>query len=353
MKLSDFDFELPPDLIALRPAVPRDTSKLLIVDAKSGQITDAVFNQLPNFLKSDDVLVFNTSKTIPAALNGVRPKRDEFSNNVKITINLHKKIDNLNWKAFIKPAKRVRVGDIVEIADDFSTTIVEKYENGEVLLRFNCQIADFYKKLEHYGQMPIPPYIGQFRETDDKDKQDYQTIYAQKDGSVATPTAGLHFTEDVFAKLDELGVMRHTITLHVGAGTFLPVKTDNIEDHKMHSEWFEISSETANALNQAKREGRRIICVGTTSLRALESSLNQNGEIVPQTQETSIFLFPGKKVRFVDGLISNFHLPKSTLLMLMSAFCSIEIVKKAYKHAINTKYRFFSYGDCGLWWRQY
>ncbi len=352
MRLSDFDFELSEDLIALRPVSPRDSSRLLVVDANTDSIHDFIFSQLPSLLKRGDVLVFNSSKTIPAALKGVRPKRDENSPDVTISLNLHKEISPKIWKAFAKPAKRLNIGDYIEFGFDFRAKIMEKFDGGEVIIEFDCRTEEFDEKLREYGQMPIPPYIGQKRAVDDKDETDYQTIYADKLGSVATPTAGLHFTENVFAKLDEIGVERHNITLHVGAGTFLPVKAENIHEHKMHEEWFEITSQTADALNRAKRENRRIICVGTTSLRALESSINHDGEAIAQTKETSIFLYPGKKIRFVDGLISNFHLPKSTLLMLMSAFCGIETVKFAYRHAIEKRYRFFSYGDAGLWWRK-
>lgn len=351
LKLSDFDFELSEELIALRPANPRDSSKLLIVDPVADSISDNIFSDLPNLLKAGDVLVFNSSKTIRAALYGVRPKRSSNSNEVSVSANLHKQISQCRWKAFIKPAKRIKAGDNIFFGENFRAFVKEKDFGGEVLLEFDCDANEFENKLQEFGQMPIPPYIGQKRAADEKDEADYQTIYADKAGSVATPTAGLHFTKSVFDRLDAIGVERLTILLHVGAGTFLPVKTEDIQDHKMHEEWFEISGETAKALNKAKSEGRRIICVGTTSLRALESSLSKNGEIIAQAKETSIFLHPGKKIHFADGLISNFHLPKSTLLMLLSAFCGIDIVKSAYSHAIKMRYRFFSYGDAGLWWR--
>ena len=351
LKLSDFDFELSEELIALRPASPRDASRLLVVDVKAGALKDLVFSQLPSQLRRGDVLVFNSSKTIPAALKGMRSKRDINSPNVPIFLNLHKQVSQTIWKAFAKPFKRLIAGDFMEFASDFGAIVKDKYDGGEVLLEFNCTPLEFEDRLQKYGQMPIPPYISQKRAADSQDATDYQTIYSNELGSVATPTAGLHFTDQIFERLEEIGVERHNITLHVGAGTFLPVKSDNIQEHKMHEEWFEVDQKTAESLNKAKKEGRRIICVGTTSLRALESSLNEERKIVAQTKNTSIFLHPGKKIYFVDGLISNFHLPKSTLLMLLSAFCGTENVKLAYNHAIKLRYRFFSYGDAGLWWR--
>lgn len=350
MQLSDFDFDLPEDLIALRPSPSRDLSRLLLANPNDNSLRDLQFLDLPKLLKKGDVLVFNNSKTIRAQLNAIRKKRDENSPDVTININLHKFKNQNSWYAFIKPAKRVNIGDILYFQNGLEAYVREK-NDGEILLEFNLSGDELIKEIDAQGQMPIPPYIGQKRKVDEKDNSDYQTIFAKDEGSVATPTAGLHFTQAVFNEFEKIGVETCFVTLHVGAGTFLPVKTDEITAHKMHSEYFEISPETAQIINKAKGEGRRIICVGTTSLRTLESSIDENGKIIAQNKETDIFLYPGKKIKSADGLISNFHLPKSTLLMLLSAFCGQEFVMNTYKYAIQEKYRFFSYGDCGLWWK--
>lgn len=352
MQLSEFDFELPEELIALRPCEQRDFSRLLVANPNDNILNDMKFFDLPKLLKAGDCLVFNNSKTIRAGLKAIRKKRDINSPDVVITINLHKNLSPCEWLAFIKPAKRVNIGDILYFENELTALVSQKNEGGEICLKFSKSGDDLLKEIEIQGEMPLPPYIGLKRKVDEKDNEDYQTIYAKSEGSVATPTAGLHFTPNLLKALNDIGVERHEVTLHVGAGTFLPVKTDKISDHKMHSEFYEINPQTAHALNKAKREGRRIICVGTTSLRTIESALNENNEISILSAQTNIFLYPGKKVKFVDGLISNFHLPKSTLLMLMSAFCGLEFVKLAYRHAINQKYRFFSYGDAGLWWKK-
>ncbi|KAF0110267.1 MAG: S-adenosylmethionine:tRNA ribosyltransferase-isomerase [Hyphomonadaceae bacterium] len=350
MKLADFDYFLPPELIALRPVKPRDSSLLLLVNTDES-LEDRQFADLPKLLRKGDVLVFNNSKTLPAALIGVRPPRDDKSPQIKIQVNLHKKQGEGEWLAFIKPAKRVVLGDVLNFAENFSAEVKEKKEGGEVSLVFNKTGEDLVLALERVGKMPIPPYIGQKRPVDESDKIDYQTIYGAPQGSVATPTAGLHFTKNLMEKLAAMGVETHFVTLHVGAGTFLPVRTENILEHKMHAEYFELSAKTASAINIAKAQNRRIICVGTTSLRVLESAADPTGILREYYGETDIFLYPGKSIKIVDGLISNFHLPKSTLLMLMCAFSGTEIVKSAYQHAIRAKYRFFSYGDAGLWWR--
>lgn len=349
MRVSDFDFELPEDLIALRPAAKRDFSRLLFVNPEKDDFEDLIFHDLPKLLQKGDCLVFNNSRTIHAQLDGVRKKRDEKSPDVNINVNLHKNNAPDEWFVFIKPAKRVIIGDILYFKNDLTAEVLQKNDGGEVLLKFNKSSGYLLEEIEKQGNLPIPPYIGQKRHVDAKDENDYQTVYAKTEGSVATPTAGLHFTNELLDELKNMGIETHFLTLHVGAGTFLPVKADEITDHKMHSEYFEISKETADALNKAKKEGRRIICVGTTSMRSIESSLDENDELIAQSKETDIFLYPGKKIRFADALISNFHLPKSTLLMLMSAFSGTQKVKQAYSHAIKEKYRFFSYGDAGFW----
>ena len=349
MLLSDFDFELDDELIALRPAAKRDFSRLLYVNPNQNEIKDYIFHDLPSLLRAGDVLVFNNSKTIRAQLDGIRHARDENSKDVAINVNLHKNTAPDVWRAFCKPAKRLHEGDKIVFSPNLSAIVLEKDDGGDIALQFSKSGDELLHAIDDIGHMPLPPYIGLKRAVDEKDESDYQTTYAAIEGSVATPTAGLHFTTEILDDLRKMGVETHFLTLHVGAGTFLPVKTDNISEHKMHSEYFEISDETANALNQAKNEGRRVICVGTTSLRSIESAIDDNGRVLAVQKETDIFLHPGKQVRFVDALISNFHLPKSTLLMLMSAFAGIDEVKAAYQHAIKNKYRFFSYGDAGLW----
>lgn len=353
MQLSDFDFDLPEELIALRPAAKRDFSRLLEVNpAGNSLLNNHVFKDLPNLLKKGDCLVFNVSRTLPANLKGIRKKRDENGNDIEININLHKRKNENSWWAFAKPAKRLKINDIIEFGESFFAKLIHKNEDGDVLLEFSKSEDALIKALNEYGNMPIPPYIEQRRAIDARDKEDYQTIYSKKIGSVATATAGLHFTQEVLNRLDEIGVERHEIILHVGAGTFLPVKTENIQDHKMHHEYYEISKSTAEALNKAKSQGRRIIAIGTTSLRTLESACGSDNYLNILSGDTNIFIYPSKNIKFVDGLVSNFHLPKSTLFMLMCAFSGIENAKLAYKYAIENKYRFYSYGDCGLWWKK-
>ncbi len=338
MKTDLFDFILPEALIAAHPVTPRDASRLLVVD---GGIADSMIADLPRYLKAGDVMVFNDTKVIPARLFA---KRGE----AKIELLLHKDKSHSTWQCFAKPAKKLKPGDTLLIADDFSAEVVEKLESGEVMIRFDCSGAAFYEKLTRYGHMPLPPYIERQRSEASNDQQSYQTVYAKHEGSVAAPTAGLHFTEKLLAAIDAIGVTRVHITLHVGGGTFLPVKTDDTEQHIMHSEYAIVSKETADAINSAKARGGRVIAVGTTSLRTLESATDEQGMLQPFSQETSIFITPGYRFKMIDVLLTNFHLPCSTLFMLVSAFSGLDQMQEAYRHAIEKQYRFYSYGDACL-----
>ncbi len=338
MKTALFDFDLPDTLIATQPANPRDSARMLVV---SDALSDHIVKELPNYLKPGDVMVFNDTRVIPARLWG---KRGEAG----IEILLHKKMQPRHWRCFAKPAKKLKPEDRVEFAADFFATVVEKLESGEVVLRFDYDDAAFYHKLEAHGQMPLPPYIEKQRSADATDNAHYQTLYAKHDGSVAAPTAGLHFTESLLTAIDDAGVKRVHVTLHVGGGTFLPVKTDDTSEHVMHSEYAQLSQETADTINEAKRNGGRVIAVGTTSLRTLESAASEDGIINQFSAETAIFITPGYRFRLVDVLLTNFHLPRSTLFMLVSAFTSLEMMKSTYRHAITNGYRFYSYGDCCL-----
>ena len=341
MKLSDFDFSLPPELIAQVPVEPRDASRLLHVPAGELPFGDKLFCDLPSLLREGDVLVFNNTKVIPARLTG---KRGE----AQVEVTLHRSLGTHAWDAFAKRSKRLKVGDVITFAEpSFSAEVTAKHEGGRIEIRFHCEPEALFPLLERYGQMPLPPYI----KREDKraeDSQSYQTIYAQREGAVAAPTAGLHFTPEVMDALAAKGIRSHYVTLHVGGGTFLPVKSENIEEHQMHSEWIDISGETAQAINTAKAEGRRIVAVGTTSLRSLESAADAQGMLHPMQGDTDIFITPGYRFRMVDALVTNFHLPKSTLFMLVSAFCGRERMQAAYAHAIAQGYRFFSYGDSSL-----
>ena len=334
MRVSDFDFELPPERIALRPAVPRERARLLVVNETFRDLTIA---DLPGLLAPGDVLVFNNTKVIPAALSGVRVGR--LGTAPKIEALLHQRIDGSRWKAFVKPAKKLAVGDIVQFLG-LKATVEAKGEAGEVTFSFETPPSSFDKALAEAGRVPLPPYIEAKRAVDERDLVDYQTVFARHAGAVAAPTAGLHFTEPLLQNLREKGVQLEFVTLHVGAGTFLPVKAEDTRDHRMHAEWGEVSQDVSQRLKQAKREKRRVIAVGTTSLRLLEAS-----GLEPFSGETDIFITPGYTFRAVDALITNFHLPRSTLFMLVCAFSGTERMKEAYAHAIATGYRFYSYGD--------
>ena len=349
MDVSLFDFDLPKNRIAERPARPRDSAKLLQVNGNS--FKDYVFRDLPGLLCEGDVLVLNRTQVFPAHLIGSRPARSVGGGgDVRIKLDLHRRVDRRTWKAFAKPAKRLQTGDVVIFSKKLQAKILER-NGSEVVSAFNLKGTDLDAEIENCGQIPLPPYILSQRSVDERDAEDYQTIFAREKGSVAAPTAGLHFTPDVFANLKNAGVDIEYLTLHVGPGTFLPVTADNTNDHKMHAEWYALDTKTVMHLNEAKRNNRRIIAVGTTVLRALESSVGENGGLEAHTRETDIFITPGYTFRVVDGLLTNFHLPKSTLFMLVSAVCGLKRMQAAYRHAIDADYRFYSYGDTSLLWK--
>ena len=338
MHLSDFDFELPPDRIALRPARPRDSARLLLVEG--ADISDHGVVELPDLLRRGDVLVFNDTKVIPAQLEG---RRGEAS----IGATLHKREGPREWRAFLRNAKRARVGDTIDFGEGVAASVVDKADDGSALLHFHGE-EPVELLLERAGRMPLPPYIASRRKVDEADREDYQTMFAREEGAVAAPTAALHFTPRLLKALDAKGIGRETLTLHVGAGTFLPVKSERIEEHQMHAEWGRIDAATADRLNAVRRSGGRLISVGTTSLRLLESAAGEDGVIRPFEGDTAIFITPGYRFRAIDGLITNFHLPRSTLFMLVSALMGLEVMKSAYAHAIDAGYRFYSYGDASL-----
>ena len=338
MRLSDFDFDLPAERIALRPARPRDSARLLVV--RGSDITDRGVRDLPGLLEPGDVLVFNDTKVIPAQLEG---RRGEAS----IGATLHKREGPREWQAFLRNAKRVRPGDTIEFGEHVSASLVEKHEDGSALLHFHGD-EPVELLLERAGRMPLPPYIASRREVDERDREDYQTMFAREEGAVAAPTAALHFTPRLLDALDARGIGCETLTLHVGAGTFLPVKSERIEEHQMHAEWGRIDAATAERLNDVRRSGGRLISVGTTTLRLLESAAADDGTIQPFEGDTAIFITPGYRFKAIDGLITNFHLPRSTLFMLVSALMGLDVMQAAYAHAIQAAYRFYSYGDASL-----
>jgi S-adenosylmethionine:tRNA ribosyltransferase-isomerase len=338
MRVADFDFELPPERIALRPARPRDSARLLAV--RGDDISDHQVMDLPSLLQPGDVLVFNDTKVIPAQLEG---RRGEAS----IGATLHKREGPREWQAFLRNAKRARAGDTIDFGEGVHASVVEKGDDGSALLHFHGE-EPVEILLERAGRMPLPPYIASKRPADDADRADYQTMFAREEGAVAAPTAALHFTQRSLDALHSRGIGRETLTLHVGAGTFLPVKSEKIEEHKMHAEWGRIDQATADRLNAVRGSGGRLIAVGTTSLRLLESSAANDGTIHPFEGDTAIFITPGYRFKAIDGLVTNFHLPRSTLFMLVSALMGLDVMKSAYAHAIASGYRFYSYGDASL-----
>lgn len=357
MKVSDFDFELPNDRIALRPVSPRDSARLLVVQPGQG-LEDRTVRDLPDLLEPGDALVFNDTRVIPARLSGERHREDLPP--VRVEATLHHRDGPDVWSAFMKPGKRIRPGDRVRfgageggacMADVLDAVVVSKDEDGLVTLRFDLSGPVLDDAIRAVGIMPLPPYIAAQRPEDDQDRTDYQTVFAEHDGSVAAPTAGLHFTPELLDRLKARGVSTHAVTLHVGAGTFLPVKADDTDAHRMHSEWGEVSPATAEALNAVRARGGRIVCVGTTSLRLLESAAREDGVIGPFHGDTAIFITPGYRFRAADVLMTNFHLPRSTLFMLVSAFSGMAQMKTAYDHAVAGGYRFYSYGDGSLLFR--
>jgi S-adenosylmethionine:tRNA ribosyltransferase-isomerase len=344
LRLSDFDFDLPESLIARHPASPRDSARLLVVGEK---LAERRVSELPELLRANDLLVFNDTKVIPARLAGQRASRGAGAP-ARIEVTLHKRQSTDCWRAFAKPGKRLAPGDRIDFASDFSAEVMEKSADGEVGLRFNVAGAELHEALLRHGTMPLPPYIRKLRAITAADASDYQTVYARAEGAVAAPTAGLHFTPELLACLARRGIEPVHLTLHVGAGTFLPVKSERIDEHRMHAEYGEIPAQAAVAINRARAAGRRVVAVGTTSLRLLESAASEDGVLKPFAGETDIFIRPGYRFRATDLLMTNFHLPKSTLFMLVAAFAGLARMKAAYAHAIAEGYRFFSYGDACL-----
>lgn len=348
MRVSDFDFELPEKLIALHPAEPRDSARLLVVDPVHG-LSDRHIPDLLTLLQPGDVLVVNDTRVLPAELRGSRVRGE---NRASVSFNLHKRVDAHTWRAFARPAKRLSVLDQLELgngqADALTARVAGKGETGEVTLEFDLGGVQLDEAIKSHGAMPLPPYIGAKRGIEERDKTDYQTVYATEDGAVAAPTAGLHFTETLLQRLMDRGVTIERVTLHVGAGTFLPMKAEDTDDHVMHAEWGEIDQATVERILAKKALGGRIVAVGTTSLRLLETAARATGTLKPFSGDTDIFITPGFRFAAVDMLMTNFHLPKSTLFMLVSAFAGMDAMRRAYEHAIADGYRFYSYGDSSL-----
>src|ERR1700732_2511823 len=340
MHIDDFDFDLPRELIALHPCEPRDAARLLVIPA-SGGFEDRRISDLQRLLHPGDLLVFNDTKVIPARLTGRRGA-------AVVEVTLYRDLGGGSWRACAKGARRLRVGDRLVFAEDFFGVVGEKHPEGDVTLRFELDAAAFRETLARHGSMPLPPYIKRPRSGDPRDRRDYQTIFARAEGAVAAPTAGLHFTPSLLEALARNGIRWTTLTLHVGPGTFLPVKVADPRDHRMHAEWGILPPETAERIAAARREGGRIVAVGTTSLRLLESAASEGAELQPFTGETRLFILPGYRFRTIDMLLTNFHLPRSTLLMLVAALAGLDRIKAAYAHAVAAGYRFFSYRDACL-----
>ncbi len=341
MRVDAFDFDLPPERIALRPVKPRDAARMLLVRGEE-KFADQTVRDLPSLLGEHDVLLFNDTKVIPAQLEGRRANGE-----ARFGITLHKRNDLRRWQAFVRNAKRLRDGDTILFGGDVIAVAIERHQDGSFTLEFGGD-EPVEVLLERAGTMPLPPYIASKRPTDEQDRSDYQTMFAEKEGAVAAPTASLHFTPELMQAVHDAGIACETLTLHVGAGTFLPVKAEDTDDHQMHAEWGEITPDVAERLNRARANGGRIIAVGTTVLRLIESAAGDDGNIAPFTGDTSIFITPGYRFKAIGGLMTNFHLPKSTLFMLVSALMGTERMQQAYAHAIENEYRFYSYGDSSL-----
>lgn len=345
LPIEDFDFDLPPEMIARRPVVPRDAARMLEIAA---DFRDASVRDLPRLLAPGDIVVFNDTRVIAARLTGTRGADPQTGRGeAKIEVTLHHQDDAAAWRAFAMPGKRLRAGDLIEFAPGFAAEVIEKCAEGEIVLQFTAAGAAFSSALARFGAMPLPPYISKLRPPDDRDKADYQTMFARVAGAVAAPTAGLHFTPELMAALKARGVATAPVTLHVGAGTFLPVKTENVLDHRMHAEAGVIPEATARAINAARAQGGRVVAVGTTVLRLLESACHE-GRVTPFSGETGIFITPGFRFRAVDLLLTNFHLPRSTLFILVCALAGTARMHAAYAHAVAAHYRFYSYGDACL-----
>lgn len=358
MRVDDFDFDLPEELIALEAAEPRDSARLLRISPDAGgTFSDAIVRDLPEILRPGDLLVLNDTKVAPVQLQGRRAARPEGGggDDVLVDVTLHKRLEPgagglSRWRAFARPAKRLKVGDRLSFAIDAGAEVTV-HDGAEIELAFDIDDVAFDAELPKFGAPPLPPYIARRRATTDADRDRYQTVYARETGSVAAPTAGLHFTDELLARLEAAGVGRTFVTLHVGAGTYLTVTADKVEDHKMHAEWGDVGEETASAIRETKSAGGRVIAVGTTALRLIETAARETGEVTPFRGETDIFITPGFQFRAADLLMTNFHLPKSTLFMLVSAFVGLDVARAAYAHAIRERYRFYSYGDACLYER--
>jgi S-adenosylmethionine:tRNA ribosyltransferase-isomerase len=349
MRVDQFDFSLPDELIALRPAVPRDASRLMVVHA-DGRIEHAHMRDFPGFLRRGDVLAVNDTRVLPARLHGLRAARVEGGPSAKIEILLHRRLAPNRFSALSRPARRLAAGDRLTFGA-LEAVVSARGEGGEAEIAFSLSGVALDAALATQGEMPLPPYIAGKRKPDARDAQDYQTIFARADGSVAAPTAGLHFTPELFAALAAKGVARETVTLHVGLGTFLPVTAEDTQNHRMHAEAAMVDAKAAMRLNQARKAGGRIVAAGTTSLRTLESAADEDDTVRPFADDTDIFITPGYRFRAVDILLTNFHLPRSTLFMLVCAFAGTEVMKAAYAEAIREEYRFYSYGDACLLFR--
>jgi S-adenosylmethionine:tRNA ribosyltransferase-isomerase len=355
MRTDLFDFDLPPERIALRPISPRDAARLLVV-RPGGMLEDRGVRDLPDLLRPGDAVVVNDTRVIPARLTGRRIGRGA---EPRIEATLHRRLDGSRWRAFVRPAKRLEPGDVVRFGEEgevcfleqLDATVEDKGEGGEVTLSFAFHGAVLDQAIEERGAMPLPPYIAARRPPDEQDRADYQTMFAHPEGSVAAPTAGLHFTEALVDRLKARGIALHAVTLHVGAGTFLPVKAEDTSGHHMHAEAGVVAAETAAALNAVHRAGGRIVAVGSTALRLIESASDDDGVIKPFAGETALFITPGYRFRAVDVMLTNFHLPRSTLFMLVAAMCGLDVMQRAYAHAIASDYRFYSYGDACLLFR--
>ncbi len=358
MRVDLFDFELPEDRIALRPASPRDAARMLVVPQSGATFEDRSVADLPDVLAPGDVLVVNDTRVIPARLSGIRVRGESTA---RVDVTLHKREAPDRWRAFVRPAKRLALGERVRFGEESESAacllasldaeVVEKGDGGEVVFAFEFAGPELDEAVARLGHMPLPPYIAAKRPEDDADRLDYQTLFAEREGAVAAPTAGLHFTSQLVERLVARGIAVERVTLHVGAGTFLPVKAEDTADHRMHAEYGELSAGTAARLNAARARGGRIVAVGTTSLRVLETAVNADGTFPAWSGDTSIFITPGVPIRSADAMLTNFHLPKSTLFMLVSAFSGLERMQAAYAHAIASGYRFYSYGDASLLFR--
>jgi S-adenosylmethionine:tRNA ribosyltransferase-isomerase len=357
MRTDLFDFNLPPERIALRPISPRDAARMLVVRPGSApEFQDCGVRDLPDLLRPGDALVVNDTKVIPARLSGRRIGR---ASEPKIEATLTQRLDGSRWRAFVRPAKKLAVGDVVRFGEEgkvcflgqLDATVEAKGEGGEITLSFAFHGPVLDQAVAERGDMPLPPYIAGKRKPDEQDRADYQTLFAREEGSVAAPTAGLHFTDALVARLAARGIALHKVTLHVGPGTFLPVHAEDTAGHKMHAEHGVLSAETADALNVAKAGGGRIVAVGSTALRLIESATGDDGLVRPFAGDTALFIVPGYRFKAVDAMLTNFHLPRSTLFMLVAAFCGLDVMKRAYAHAIAEGYRFYSYGDACLLWR--